>query len=130
MRFGFRLPGPFFAILDRSTRSQARRNLRVQAHEQDIRAGNHTTGEDLSMIIAWFLRVFLGLVIAVTVLYLPFYFAWVGIAHVANDINPDLHWHQVHRTVANCNVTFGADYVPVTGYCTDGGNYEPVGWHY
>jgi hypothetical protein len=36
MRFGVRLPGPFFAVFGRSARGQARRNLAVRAHEQRI----------------------------------------------------------------------------------------------
>lgn len=38
MRFGIRLPGPFFATFGRSARGQARRNLAVRAHEQRILA--------------------------------------------------------------------------------------------
>lgn len=125
MRFGVRLPGPFFATFGRTARGQARRNLAVRAHERDILAGNRTAGEEFGLSM----RAMFGILILLSVAAVPFYVAWIGIAHVANDINPDLHWHQTYRAVANCNVTMGFDVAPIGDHCATG-TYEPVGWHY
>lgn len=129
MRFGVRLPGPFFATFGRSARGQARRNLQVRAHERDILAGHRTLGEEIDAILSWVIKGFFSLFFVGVILLLPFYIAWVGIAHVANHVDPDLHWHQTYRAVANCNITMGTDAAPVSGYCVDG-TYEPIGWHY
>jgi hypothetical protein len=130
MRFGVRLPGPFFAVFGRSARGQARRNLHVRAHERDILAGHRTVGEEIGVVFGWMIKAFLVLAL----LLLPFVLAWMAISHVANDINPNLHWRQTYR-VANCNISLAPDYPAIaptatSGPCPQGGTWEPAGWHY
>lgn len=129
MRFGVRLPGPFFATFGRTARGQARRNLSVRAHERDILAGNRTAGEEAGATMRGMFGIFILLAAVLT----PFVLAWMAITHVANHINPDLHWGQTFSP-DRCTDFLGGHY-PVTpggynGGCPNGGDFHAANWHY